>query len=51
MLKIVIACRRCGYERLVSRAELVNGTWRKTVCSCCKQTDESNDEREPMPAA
>ncbi len=52
-MRIVIACRRCGYERLVTRDDLIGGTWRNQKCPACEvtQTNTTEDEREPVPAA
>lgn len=52
-MRIVIACRRCGHERLVTRASIVKGDWRKQRCPVCNwtETDDSTDEREPVTAA
>lgn len=48
-MQIVVVCRKCGFERLVPREEIVSGQWRRR-CPVCKATDVDN-ERVPDTAA
>ena len=39
-MKIVIECPTCGFERDMTRDEIVTGSWKRAACPVCGHTRE-----------